>query len=257
MSLDDERARVPIRVVRGSAQQLTLQFPLERHFTAAEFHAAPSNAAALAWLENTGSWPNLRLALWGASGRGKTHLLHIWIARIGAVMISGRSLQSHPDPAGLAGIALDDADSLPDETALFHLLNAAGEARVPVLMASRNPPARWAIDLPDLASRLRAVTAVEIEPPEDDLLRTLLTRLAAERRISMPEVVHTWLLQRLPRTPAALREAVARLDAASLAEHRAITVPLAREVLAGLLDPAEDELSGTTAPPSRDQPPVL
>jgi chromosomal replication initiation ATPase DnaA len=50
-----------------------------------------------------------------------------------------------------------------------------------VLLAARTPPAHWPVRLPDLASRLRATTAVEIAPPEDSLLRSLLARLLAER----------------------------------------------------------------------------
>ena len=107
-----------------------------------------------------------------------------------------------------AGVALDDADAVADERALLHLLNAAGEAGVPVLLAARLPPSRWSARLPDLASRLRAITAVEIGPPEDTLLRTLLARLLADRQLRLPESVQEWLLRRLPRSAAALRDAV-------------------------------------------------
>jgi chromosomal replication initiation ATPase DnaA len=105
---------------------------------------------------------------------------------------------------------------------------------MPLLLAARTPPSRWAIRLPDLASRLRAVTAVEIRPPEDELLRALLARLLADRQLRPEEPVLDWLLARLPRSAAALREAVALLDEAALAARRDITVPLAREVLADM-----------------------
>jgi chromosomal replication initiation ATPase DnaA len=39
--------------------------------------AAPSNGAALAWLERTADWPDHRLTLWGEPGCGKTHLLRL------------------------------------------------------------------------------------------------------------------------------------------------------------------------------------
>ena len=35
-----------------------------------------------------------------------------------------------------AGIALDDADAVTDEAALLHLLNTAGEAGLPMLLAA-------------------------------------------------------------------------------------------------------------------------
>jgi chromosomal replication initiation ATPase DnaA len=228
-------------------------FPGPR-FAEADFREAPSNADACAWLRRTGDWPNRRLALWGEAGRGKTHLLHIWAAHSGAVVWTAASLSGLPElPA--AGVALDDADAIRDQTALLHLLNAAGEARLPILLAARTPPSRWTVRLPDLASRLRAITAVELGPPEDALLRALLARLLADRQLRPPEALQEWLVRRLPRSAAALREAVARLDAAALDRHRNITVPFAAQVLTDLLAP--DEISGTVPPPSRDGPALL
>ncbi len=156
-----------------------------------------------------------------------------------------------------AGVALDDADVIADETALLHMLNGAGEAGIPVLLAARTSPSRWAVALPDLASRLRAITAVEIGPPEDALLRVLLAKFLADRQLRLAKPVHDWLLTRLPRTVAALEEAVGRLDAVSLAVSRSITVALARDALVDLIGPQPDEISGTAVPPSRDGPACL
>jgi chromosomal replication initiation ATPase DnaA len=234
--------------VRTSGQ-LTLAIFRGPRFAEADFRLAPSNADACAWLRRTAEWPDHRLAIWGEAGRGKSHLLRIWTERTGAELRTGASLSGLPDiPA--AGIALDDADAVLDESALLHLLNAAGEAGLPVLLAARTPPARWAARLPDLASRLRAVTAVEIGPPEDTLLRTLLARLLADRQLRVSETVQEWLMRRLPRSAAALHDAVVRLDAVALDQHRNITVPFAARVLADVLAP--DEISGSEGDHSRE-----
>ena len=88
-------------------------------------------------LRRTAEWPGHRLALWGEAGRGKTHLLHIWAERTGAALRSGAALAGLPE-LPTVGIALDDADAVADESALLHLLNAAGEAGLPVLLAARH-----------------------------------------------------------------------------------------------------------------------
>jgi chromosomal replication initiation ATPase DnaA len=103
-----------------------------------------------------------------------------------------------------------------------------------VLLAARTPPARWAVRLPDLASRLRAVTPVEIKPPEDSLRCALLLRLLADRQLAVRADLQDWLLLRLPRSPAALREAVARLDRAALAAGGTVTRTIAAGVLADM-----------------------
>jgi chromosomal replication initiation ATPase DnaA len=216
----------------GSPEQLPLPFLHQPAFAAVDFLEAPSNAAALSWLARTGDWPGGRLAIWGAAGCGKTHLLHVWARGNGARLVTGPALTELPPPSSLA---IDDADAIGDEALLLHTLNAAAEARCPVLLAARPPPARWTTRLPDLASRVRAITAVEIGAAEDSLLRLLLARLLAERQVSVTRGVQDWLLLRLPRSATALREAVARLDRASLAARSPVTPALARLVLDDLL----------------------
>ncbi len=139
-------------------------------------------------------------------------------------------------------IAIDDADTAPDPEALLHLLNAAGEARRPVLLAGTTPPARWRPTLPDLDSRLRAITAIGLRQPDDGLLRALFARLIAERQLRVDETVQAYLLARLPRSCAALREAAARLDRASLAAGKRVSRALAAETLQRLQDETEAEL---------------
>jgi chromosomal replication initiation ATPase DnaA len=235
--------------------QPSLPLSAEPSFVAVDFRAAPSNAAATVWLNRTADWPDRRLLLWGEPGCGKTHLLNIWATRTGAAMLAGAALRGLPELPPATGIAIDAADTVADETALFHLLNAAGEAGLPVLLAARSPPSRWTMQLPDLASRLRAMTAVAIGPPEDALLHALLARLLDARGLRLPSQLLDWLLLRLPRSAAAVRDAVVRLDEASMDQHRTITAAFARDVLADLLSP--EESAASTAAPSRYDPTVL
>ena len=145
----------------------------------------------------------------------------------------GGATLTFPAPPG--PLAIDDADTAPEQP-LLHVLNAAAEAGSPVLMAARRAPSDWSIDLADLASRLRAVTAVEVAPPDDDLLAALLARLCAERQLAVAEPIQLFLRTRLPRTPAAMREVAARLDRAALSAGRAVTRPLAALVVEAMAD---------------------
>jgi chromosomal replication initiation ATPase DnaA len=246
-------------------RQFALPFPAHPPDYGADFMPACSNAAARAWLDRPDDWPGSRLALWGEAGCGKTHLLHRWAALTGASLMSASALRGLPPPPAAPGIALDDADSIADEVALLHLLNAAADSGTRVLLAGRTPPARWQVALPDLASRLRAITAVAIVRPEESLLRALLAKLLADRQLAIPGATQDALLQCLPRTPAALREAVARLDAAPLPNRmtRPFAAALAEEVTLALSGiPAEDpetkrETSMSSPSPSPSEPALL
>ncbi len=211
-----------------AAAQLALRFARAPVFAAAELLPNAAQSEACAWLDASRDWPSGRLALWGEPGSGKSHLAHVWAARHGGVV-----LPSAPaDPWPSCPVAIDAIDAVPDEPALLHLLNAATGTGQPVLLVARVAPGRLPVRLPDLASRLRATAAVRIDPADDAFLALLLGRLLAERQIRVAEPVQSWLLARLPRTPAAIRDAVAQLDAAALTAGRAITRNLARTVLA-------------------------
>ncbi|MBO7349999.1 MAG: ATP-binding protein, partial [Acetobacter sp.] len=72
--------------------QLALPFTYTSRFDDIDFVAAPSNAAARAWVLVSDAftrWPEGRMVLWGKSGTGKTHLLSIWAKRQGVSVIQG------------------------------------------------------------------------------------------------------------------------------------------------------------------------
>ena len=216
-----------------SLSQLALPFLDAGGTTDQGFLEAPSNAAARAWLARVETWPGGRLVIWGESGCGKTHLLRRWAACSNASVVAGAALHGPPEPPA-TGLAIDDADRVADDANLLHTLNAAAEAGLPVLLTASAPPARWPARLPDLMSRLRTITAVAIATPEEWLLKALLAQQFAERQLAVPEPVQDWILLRLPRTAAAVREFATRLDEAALAAGRAVNRMLAASVLAGL-----------------------
>jgi chromosomal replication initiation ATPase DnaA len=208
-----------------------LLLPFEHHFSydVRDFVAAGSNQAALAWLDT--EWPDRRLVLWGPPGCGKTHLLHVWATRTGAQLLHGRTLKNFYDLPASGGVALDQADAIASEPILLHLLNTARDRGLRLLLSGQTAPSRWPASLPDLSSRLRAISAAEIYRPNDELLATLLIRLLADRQLTMSRTVQDWLLLQIPKCPGTLREIVARLDRASLMFGSGITRSLVLKVL--------------------------
>ena len=207
--------------------QMVLPFPFAPDLRETGLLPNAAQDEARTWLDRAPQWPLRRLALWGAPGCGKTHLLHAWATRVGGTVL--RTTPANGWPRG--PVALDNLDAIRDELALLYLLNATAEARQPLLLASLRAPGRLPIRLPDLASRLRATTAVRIGPAPDPFLRLLFARLLAERQLTVAPALQTWLLDRLPRTPASLRAAAATLDAAGLQTGRPITRTLATTAL--------------------------
>ena len=86
------------------------------------------------------------------------------------------------------------------------------------------------MNIRDLASRLRTVPSVLLQPPGDALLRLVMAKLAADRQIALDQTVVNYVVNRVERSFAAVRTAVARLDEESMRQHRPVTRALAGEL---------------------------
>jgi chromosomal replication initiation ATPase DnaA len=223
----------PQVVANDGPRQLALALDHAESLAREDFLAGPSNAAALALIERWPDWPSRTLFLRGPEGSGKSHLAAIWAREAGARTLSPRSLEGADVPIALATGALvleNLAERTFDEAALFHLLNLAREERAYLLITARTAPATWRIDLPDLASRLRAIPVVALETPDDALLRAVIVKLFADRQLAVDESLVSYLSTHIERSFAAARAAVAALDREALQRKRPVTRALAGEL---------------------------
>lgn len=219
--------------VAGSPRQLALALPHAESFAREDFLAGPSNAAALALIERWPDWPNHIVALIGPEGSGKSHLAAIWAQASGARVLAAKLLAQGDLPAALATGALvleDLAFAGLDERALFHLINLAREEGAYVLITSRSPLISFPVSIRDLASRLRAVPSVTLAAPDDALLRSLIVKLGADRQLALDDTLVGFLVNRIERSCAGVRAAIARLDEESMRLHRPPTRALAAEI---------------------------
>lgn len=187
-----------------------------------------TNADAFAVLERWPHWPHPIHLLSGPQGSGKSHAARAFAHASGGTVVEGAALASVDSLALAAGpLAVDDVEEA-DETALFHLLNAArAEGRGLILTAGRALRPRLA----DLASRLRQVPETRLLPPDDALLAGVMRDAFTRRQLAPDPAVIQFCLPRMERTLHHAVELVALLDKAGLAARRAPTRPLAAQVL--------------------------
>ncbi|WP_417671855.1 hypothetical protein [Roseibium sp.] len=214
-------------------RQLPLELPHEEALGREDYLVGSANRAAFDLLERWPDWPSPVVILAGPVGAGKSHLVEAWHEDTGAAVVQAAQLTTDAvSSLVVAGaVAVEDAHAGLDETALFHLLNAARQANARVLITSRTWPSTWNLKLPDLVSRLRAATPVEIEEPDDDLLRLVLVKLFADRQIAIDPGVVDYLVVRMERSLGVACRAVEAIDREALAGRVKITKPLAGRVL--------------------------
>jgi chromosomal replication initiation ATPase DnaA len=212
------------------AAQLPLPLETSPALGRADFIVAPANAQAVAFIDSFPRWPAPAGALYGPSGSGKSHLVHAWAKTAQAQVFAAGTF----DRAAVAGllpgraVALEDVAPGVDEAALFALFQHPG----PLLLTSREPPNAWKAGLPDLKSRFGSLLAFPLWAPDDALLAALTRKLFTDRQLAVPDPVVMRILRSVERSPAAVRDFVARADARALAEKRPITVALVGDLLA-------------------------
>jgi chromosomal replication initiation ATPase DnaA len=219
---------------RVQPRQLAFVLPHAESLTRDNFLEGPANAAALALVDSWPEWPNRIMLLVGPEGSGKSHLAAIWAEQAGARSIPAHALTAAAVPGALAtgALVVEDLRSTDaDERALFHLMNLAREDGAFVLITAREPPSAFQIELRDLRSRLRAVPAVSLLPPDDQLFRALIVKFCADRQLAVDESVVGYLVNRIERSYAAARQAVELLDTEALRLGRPVTRALAAELL--------------------------
>mgnify|MGYP001024583196 CR=1 FL=1 len=215
-------------------RQLPLSLPHSAAMTRADFIVGRANQPAVALIDRFPDWPNPVALLVGPEGSGKTHLGQIWKGAAGAVEIAARDLAT----AGLDELVRANpvlVEDLHDEgvsqPALFHLFNLVRERRVSALLTSRKPLHALGFDLPDLASRLRAAVPVELQEPEDGLLAPVISKLFADRQVTVDPAVIDFISHRMERSLGAANRLVELLDREALAAGRPINRQLAAAVL--------------------------
>lgn len=183
----------------------------------------------------------------GPTGVGKTHLL---LATCAAVDAAGRRAaylpllaaagRLHEALEALEGndlLALDDLQAIAgdrdDEVALFDAHNRARAAGTTLVYAARDNPDALALGLPDLRSRLSQCARITLAPLDDAGRREVLRQRARRRGLVLEDLALDWLLKRVDRDLAGLTGLLDRLDHASLAAQRRITVPFLRLTLGG------------------------
>jgi len=162
----------------------------------ANFHVAPSNAAAVTMLRARDRWPAPAILLLGPTGSGKSHL--------------GEAFAATEE-----GQFIDDAEGWPEDT-LFYTINQALSGEIAgLLLASATPPTAWDLQMPDLRSRMNAMPVIHLSEHDEATLEPILRELFEQVGRQVSADVVDFMLRNTERSVDALRVLVHELDIAA------------------------------------------
>ena len=263
----DEAEELAARVREGAAPPPgpSPSFPLDA------YAVGPSNAMAIEAVREVLARPGRRynpLVLSGASGRGKTHLLHaagLELARRPGAVVACLSTQTFIDEliAAIDGnrmewwraryrrataLLLDDIHLLAGkertQEELFNLFNLLVDQDRQLIFTAPAPP-RTLTGLEErIVSRLEGGLVVEVGPPDRDVRRGVLARYSAQQRIGADGALLDYLADRPVDSPRELAPLIQRVMDHAAAQALPVTAGLAREVLEGQAAAAQRHSSG-------------
>ena len=220
----------------AEAIQLPLDLSHRPAFDRADFLVAPSNEAAVTMIDSWPDWHMHALILHGPAASGKSHLGAVWQARSRANRITPDTLENVDSAIAESGHILFESGDFAigtreGEADLLHIYNMIREMGGSLVMTMRARPHGLDFALPDLASRLRAVSTVAIQQPDEHLLAAIIVKMFNDRQLHISTEVLNYILPRMERSFAAAHNLVDAADKRALAEKRAITVPLVRQIM--------------------------
>ena len=227
-----------------SGQQLPLLVQLRDDATLENFLPFPATLPLLQGVKSQCAGDGESVVfLHGSRGCGKSHLLQAACHLAGerALYLPLRELMVYPPEDVLAGVetldlvALDDLDVVLGqeawELALFGLYNRAREWGCRLLIAANGAPRTLGVSLADLRSRLSWGVVYQLPAASDEEKQAILTFRAARRGLNLSAEVAVFIVNRAPRELEQLLELLDKLDRASLAEKRALSIPFVKQIL--------------------------
>ena len=186
-----------------------------------------------------------QIFLWAPTACGKSHLLEACCRRAAEcsrtpayVPLAQRDRFAPDLVDGLEAVdivCLDDLTSVAGdrrwESAIFRLYDRVRDAGGVLVAAGATSPARAEFAMPELASRIARGLVYRLVDLDDAHKGEAVRLRAAARGMSLGDDVVRFILRRHSRDLNALFALLDRIDRASLAEQRRITVPLIKKLL--------------------------
>ena len=176
--------------------------------------------------------------VWGAEGRGKSHLLKAWAAQAISLGHAAQYWDVRTRPFDLASaqaefIAIDGIEFLDDteQQDLFHMFNQIRDGHHGYLLMCANVPPLQLDLREDLRTRMGYALVYEVKPLSDEEKLEALKSLAQSRQLAIGDELFKYLLQHWRRDMDSLVTMVQKLDVYSLMTGRRITLPLLKQLL--------------------------
>jgi len=214
-------------------QQTTFTLDQSKENILDEFIESDCNRRAyqriMSWPKIWGVAPYARtVILTGRKSSGKSFLANIWAKRAQGVFIHKNTNLSAETISSHQGFVIDNFDETWDEEEVLHHFNILHENQKYFLITLsdfENPK------LADLDSRLKSCSLINIELPDDELIKIFIFKLFSQNSVLIDHSVIDYLAKILPRDFAKIQEHITMLNEIALRDRKKITIPFVKGIV--------------------------
>lgn len=196
------------------------------------------------------------LFIYGATGIGKTHLMHAvgqsllqnfsglnvvytsterFVNELVACLKNGRMTQFHRHYRSADALLIDDIHVLAGkertQEEFFHTFNELHEHRKQLVISSDSPPKELSSLFERLRSRFEWGLIVDVQPPDLETKMAILDKKAETEGVRLPDDVRSYIATKTKSNVRELEGALTRLIAVSSLTGAPITVAMAQQTL--------------------------
>ena len=198
-----------------------------------DYFVSDVNKEAVTWLDAWPNWTTFGFIVCGPLGSGKSHLAQVLKTLSHGCIIEAKDVsdQNIDQLSEKKCLIIENIELFTSETLLFHLYNMLLENKNNLMITSKLTMSQISFELPDLKSRLLSLPQVNLDFPDDRLLKNLLIKQFLDKGILVEMDVIDYLIKRIDRSFEAISKLVSKIDFKSLEKAKKITIPFIKNTI--------------------------
>ncbi len=214
-------------------QQTIIKFKFK--FKSNDFYISNKNELAYKFIKSWPDWPTKIAYIYGSEKCGKTSICKLWMKLSKSIYVNKNNFlrrlipQDNLDFIKSRNWIIDDVDHIIHfkknkyEEKILNLINIikASDKNF-LLMTSKNTPKSLKSRLDDLISRLSSSTVIEMQDPDEDLLKKIIEKYLSERNVNISNENLEYLINRIERSYKSALMIAEKIDVKSMEAKKKI-----------------------------------
>ena len=223
--------------VKDLRQQL-FNFKFNKSFNQNDFFVSDSNFYAYNLLISWPKWEKKIININGERYSGKTHLIEIFLEKNKGLVIDLNKFKNFDleQVRFNENIIIENVNNELDENLFYSLIDTIDKYNKFLILTSNKSLNNLNFKLEDLKSRLKNCIFAEIQEPDDNLIKALITKNLADYQITLDAKLVDYISKRITRSYIKIREFVCTIDEISLKKKKPINMKIIKNILEDRFD---------------------